>query len=178
MTTSPVTPLAIRSIGDRVVSIITWRLVPFLFLLYIIAYLDRINVGFAALQMQDQLGFTNDIYGNGAGAFFLGYFFFQVPQQSDIAEGRGQALDLHPDDDLGCDLLLHDVCPHSLGLLWNALFTGAGGSGIFSRGHLLSQKLVSGRCARTHSGLVHDGRYTFSSGWRADIRCIVESPRP
>ena len=66
-------------LGTAVVSKITWRLVPFLFLLYIIAYLDRINVGFAALQMQDQLGFSNDIYGNGAGAFFLGYFFFQVP---------------------------------------------------------------------------------------------------
>ena len=80
MTTSPVTPIGVsRSLGDRVVSKITWRLVPFLFLLYIIAYLDRINVGFAALQMQGQLGFTNDIYGNGAGAFFLGYFFFQIP---------------------------------------------------------------------------------------------------
>ena len=58
---------------------ITLRLVPFLFLLYIIAYLDRINVGFAALQMQGQLGFNDNVYGNGAGAFFLGYFFFQVP---------------------------------------------------------------------------------------------------
>jgi ACS family tartrate transporter-like MFS transporter len=67
------------SLGVVVISKITRRLVPFLFLLYIIAYLDRINVGFAALQMQDQLGFSNDIYGNGAGAFFLGYFFFQVP---------------------------------------------------------------------------------------------------
>ena len=58
---------------------ITLRLVPFLFILYIIAYLDRINVGFAALQMQGQLGFSDNIYGNGAGAFFIGYFFFQVP---------------------------------------------------------------------------------------------------
>src|SRR3954452_11232698 len=79
MTAKPVSTTVSPSIGDRVVSIITWRLVPFLFLLYIIAYLDRINVGFAALQMQGQLGFSNDIYGNGAGAFFLGYFFFQVP---------------------------------------------------------------------------------------------------
>ncbi len=80
MTTRAVSPTAVSpSLGKQVVSKITWRLVPFLFLLYIIAYLDRINVGFAALQMQDQLGFNNDIYGNGAGAFFLGYFFFQVP---------------------------------------------------------------------------------------------------
>ncbi len=58
---------------------LTWRLVPFLFLLYIVAYLDRINVGFAALQMQRQLAFTDAVYGFGAGMFFGGYFFFQVP---------------------------------------------------------------------------------------------------
>src|SRR3954453_16061790 len=58
---------------------LTWRLIPFLFLLYIVAYLDRINVGFAALQMKQQLGFTDSVYGLGAGMFFAGYFFFQVP---------------------------------------------------------------------------------------------------
>jgi len=58
---------------------LTWRLVPFLFLLYIVAYLDRINVGFAALQMQQQLAFTDAVYGLGAGTFFAGYFCFQVP---------------------------------------------------------------------------------------------------
>jgi ACS family tartrate transporter-like MFS transporter len=62
-----------------VVRTLTLRLVPFLFLLYIVAYLDRINLGFAALQMQQQLGFTDAVYGFGAGVFFAGYFFFQVP---------------------------------------------------------------------------------------------------
>lgn len=62
-----------------IVRTLTWRLVPFLFLLYIVAYLDRINLGFAALQMQEQLGFTDAVYGFGAGVFFAGYFFFQVP---------------------------------------------------------------------------------------------------
>jgi ACS family tartrate transporter-like MFS transporter len=62
-----------------VVSRLTWRLVPFLFLLYIVAYLDRINVGFAALQMQQQLGLSDAVYGLGAGIFFAGYFLFQVP---------------------------------------------------------------------------------------------------
>jgi ACS family tartrate transporter-like MFS transporter len=62
-----------------VLSRLTWRLVPFLFLLYIVAYLDRINVGFAALQMQEQLGFTDRVYGLGAAMFFAGYFVFQVP---------------------------------------------------------------------------------------------------
>ena len=58
---------------------LTLRLVPFLFLLYIVAYLDRINVGFAALQMQKQLSISDAAYGLGAGMFFAGYFFFQVP---------------------------------------------------------------------------------------------------
>jgi ACS family tartrate transporter-like MFS transporter len=55
------------------------RLLPFLFLLYVVAYLDRINVGFAALQMKDQMGFSDVVYGLGAGIFFAGYFLFQVP---------------------------------------------------------------------------------------------------
>jgi MFS family permease len=52
---------------------------PFLLLLYIVAYLDRINVGFAAIQMKQQLGFSDKVYGLGAGIFFLGYFIFQLP---------------------------------------------------------------------------------------------------
>ena len=58
---------------------------PFLFLLYIVAYLDRINLGFAALQMQRQLGFTDSMYGLGAGIFFAGYFLFQVPSNLVLA---------------------------------------------------------------------------------------------
>ena len=61
------------------ISTLTWRLIPFLFVLYIVAYLDRINVGFAALQMQRQLHFNDSIYGFGAGIFFAGYLLFQVP---------------------------------------------------------------------------------------------------
>ena len=63
-----------------------WRLLPFLFLLYVVAYLDRINVGFAAFQMKDQLHFSDAVYGFGAGIFFAGYFVFQVP--SNIALER------------------------------------------------------------------------------------------
>jgi ACS family tartrate transporter-like MFS transporter len=52
---------------------------PFLFLLYIVAYLDRINVSFAFLQMKGQLGLSDRTYGRAAGMFFAGYFFFQLP---------------------------------------------------------------------------------------------------
>ncbi len=58
---------------------VTWRLMPFLFLCYILAYVDRVNVGFAKLQMQQELGMSDAVYGAGAGIFFIGYFFFEVP---------------------------------------------------------------------------------------------------
>lgn len=58
---------------------VTWRLIPFLFLCYIFAYIDRVNVGFAKLQMQQDLGISDAVYGAGAGIFFIGYFFFEVP---------------------------------------------------------------------------------------------------
>src|ERR1700730_18472568 len=57
----------------------TWRLLPFLFLCYVAAYLDRVNVGFAKLQMLNDLKFSDTVYGLGAGIFFIGYFFFEVP---------------------------------------------------------------------------------------------------
>src|ERR1700690_465622 len=72
-------------LGASVVAKLTRRLLPFLFVLYIVAYLDRINVGFAALQMKGQLGFSDEVYGLGAGIFFAGYFFFQVPSNLALA---------------------------------------------------------------------------------------------
>jgi MFS family permease len=55
------------------------RLVPFLGLLYIVSFLDRVNVGFAALAMNKDLGFSNTVYGFGAGIFFIGYFLMEIP---------------------------------------------------------------------------------------------------
>ena len=65
--------------GARLYSKIAWRLIPYLFLLYILAYLDRVNVGFAALQMKHDLGLSNTVYGAGAGIFFLGSALFDLP---------------------------------------------------------------------------------------------------
>jgi D-galactonate transporter len=58
---------------------VTRRLIPFLFACYILAYLDRVNVGFAKLQMQADLGMSETVYGIGAGLFFIGYFLLEVP---------------------------------------------------------------------------------------------------
>jgi MFS transporter, ACS family, tartrate transporter len=57
----------------------TRRLIPFLFLIYVVAYLDRVNVSFAQLQLEDDLGFSDTIFGLGAGIFSLGYVIFGVP---------------------------------------------------------------------------------------------------
>jgi D-galactonate transporter len=64
---------------DAVYRKVTWRLVPFLMICYGAAYLDRVNVGFAKLQMLSDLHFTETIYGRAAGMFFIGYFLFEIP---------------------------------------------------------------------------------------------------
>lgn len=66
-------------IKKRTLRKITWRIVPFIMILYLIAYIDRVNIGFAAITMKEDLGFTASILGFGAGIFFLGYFLFEVP---------------------------------------------------------------------------------------------------
>jgi ACS family tartrate transporter-like MFS transporter len=77
-------PLADRGgqspLSDRdVLPLVTRRLIPFLFICYVIAYIDRVNIGFAASAMQRDLGLSDSAYGTGAGLFFLGYFLFEIP---------------------------------------------------------------------------------------------------
>ncbi len=64
---------------NKVYKKVIFRLIPFLVLCYFFAYLDRVNVGFAKLHMQDDLNFSDTVYGIGAGIFFIGYFLFEVP---------------------------------------------------------------------------------------------------
>jgi len=65
--------------SDALYSKVAWRIMPIVLLSYIIAYLDRVNIGFAKLQMMGDLKFSDGVYGFGAGIFFLGYFFFEIP---------------------------------------------------------------------------------------------------
>ena len=72
-------PATMTTVEQSAIRRITMRLVPFLIVCYFISFLDRVNVGFAALQMNTDLGFSATMYGWGAGIFFLGYFLFEVP---------------------------------------------------------------------------------------------------
>ncbi len=71
---SSLSPVALRARRR-----IAGRLIPFLFILYVIAFLDRVNVGYAALQMTQEMGFSDRVFGFGAGIFFFGYFLLEVP---------------------------------------------------------------------------------------------------
>src|SRR6266481_4812579 len=74
----PATP-AKSEIETSTIRTISWRLIPFLVLAYFFSYLDRVNLGFAALTMNAELKFTPLIFAWGAGIFFIGYFIFEVP---------------------------------------------------------------------------------------------------
>jgi ACS family tartrate transporter-like MFS transporter len=73
-------------IEKRTMDKVAWRLVPFLMVCYFIAFLDRVNVGFAGGPMSKDLGFTSAVFGGAAGIFFIAYFFFEVP--SNLALNR------------------------------------------------------------------------------------------
>jgi D-galactonate transporter len=79
MKTMPVIEAVDAAIESAIYKKITWRIMPFLFACYVLAYIDRVNVGFAKLRMQQALGMSDSIYGIGSGIFFIGYFFFEVP---------------------------------------------------------------------------------------------------
>ena len=78
-TNAPVAIAQADTLPERTRRRITMRLAPFLFVLYILNYLDRVNVSFASLQMTGELHFSNSVFGFGAGIFFIGYFLLQVP---------------------------------------------------------------------------------------------------
>ena len=79
VTGSPTQSIATDALARSVPAKVRARLIPFMFLLYVVSYLDRINVGFAALQMNAELHLTPAVYGFGAGIFFLGYCLLEVP---------------------------------------------------------------------------------------------------
>lgn len=72
-------PAPDNDIAERTRKRINRRLIPFLFILYIVAFLDRINVSFAGLEMTRELGFSNEVFGFGAGIFFVGYVLLEIP---------------------------------------------------------------------------------------------------
>ncbi len=86
-----VSPSAVEPVEAETMRRVAWRLVPLLMVSYFAAYLDRVNVGFAALTMNKTLGFSAEIFGIGSGIFFFGYFLFEIPSNLILAKvGAGK----------------------------------------------------------------------------------------
>ena len=71
--------ISIQPTSDAVYKKVAWRLLPVLFVSYIFAYLDRVNIGFAKLGMKEEVWYTDAVFSFGAGIFFIGYFLFEIP---------------------------------------------------------------------------------------------------
>ncbi len=119
------------------------RLLPFLFLLYIVCFIDRTNVSFAALQMNRDLGLSDAVYGLGAGVFFLGYALFEVPSNLMLARVGARRWIGRIAITLGRAGHGHAVRAQRHELPGDAVPAGRGGGGLLPRHHLLPEPLVS-----------------------------------
>ena len=132
---------------DRIYRKVGWRLVPLLVVCYVVAYLDRVNVGFAKLQMLQELQFSETVYGLGAGIFFIGYFLFEIPSNI-ILQRSGRASGSRASITWGlissCMMFVSSVAH----VLCAALPAGRGRGGLLPRHHPVPDLLVSGRAAR------------------------------
>ena len=146
-----------------------WRLLPFLFLLYIVAYLDRINVSFAILQMRGQLHLTDAVYGRAAGMFFAGYFLFQVPSNlllEKVGVRRWITGLMVSWGAVSCAMIFIRGPLSFYGLRF---LLGSGGGRIFSGNDFLHEALVPGERAGAGCGVVHDGESAGRGRGESDI---------
>ena len=122
-------------------------------LCYVVAYLDRVNVGFAKLQMTSDLGLSDAVYGFGAGIFFFGYFIFEIPSNV-ILQRSARACGSRGSWCRGASspMLTMFVTTPTMFYVMRFLL-GAGRGGLLPRHHPLSHLLVSGAPARAHDDL-------------------------
>ena len=146
-----------RTIEQRTMRKVYWRLLPFTGLLYLICYIDRVNVGFAALTMRGDLGLSQAAFGLGAGtAFFHRLFHPRSAEQRDPRQGRGAAVDRPDHDHLGPRLGRDGVRRRAVELLSRALPARPRRGGLLSRHGAVLHLLVPDRASRPHHRRVHD----------------------
>jgi len=105
---------------------IALRLLPYLFILYIIAFLDRTNISSAALEIPRELGFSDNVIGVGSGIFFIGYLLLEIPGAGDCRALERSAMDCPHHGDLGPSHSVDGVYPHTSPVLHCSLFVGSG----------------------------------------------------
>ena len=132
-------------------------LIPFLVLCYAVNFLDRVNVGFAGLAMNEDLGFTPEVFGFGAGIFFVGYILFEIPSNLALAQIRRAHLDRAHHDQLGPGRDRHGFRQRRDELLWLRFLLGVAEAGFFPGIILYLTYWFPARGARAHRVPVHDG---------------------
>jgi hypothetical protein len=145
-------------VGTVTLRKVTLRLIPFLFVLYIVAWLDRVNVGFAALQMNSDLGFSSAAFGFGSGVFFLGYCLFKVPSNLVLHRVGARRWDRADHDELGRHLSRDGVRSDNARVLFPEISAGSRGSRFSPGDDLLLEPVVSGGATRARDRSVYGQR--------------------
>jgi hypothetical protein len=155
---------------------ISVRLITFLVLAYFFSYLDRVNLGFAALTMNAQMKFSPLIFACGAGIFFIGYFLFEVPSNLALEKFGASRVDRPHHGDLGITsaLMATVSCEWSF---YGLRFLLGVAETSFSRHHPLSHLLVSGRVSRPLSRGVRDRRARLDHDRRAGLGPFARARR-
>ena len=112
-------------LGERTMSRVRWRLMPFLGLLYIVAYLDRVNVGFAKLTMNAAIGIDDATYAFGAGIFFIGYLSVEVPSNLILERVGARRWIARHSGHLGTDFIRHSLRHRAHGFIRCAFSWGS-----------------------------------------------------
>ncbi len=130
-------------LAERTRNRITRRLMPFLICLFIVAFIDRVNLGFAKLEMTEELGFNAEMIGFGAGIFFIGYFLFEIPGSILVETWSARKWLARIIISWGIIATLDGFYPKLDAFLHRPFLARRGGSRIFSGRDRLSEPLVS-----------------------------------
>ena len=155
---------------------VSLRLLPFLFLLYVFNILDRVNVGFARLQMLEDLDMSEGVYGLGFGVFYLGYFLFEVPSNLMLRRMGARRWISRILISWGLISVGHDVRAGAVELLSAAFSAGTGRGRLLSRHHPVPELLVSGPRTGTGRVSLHDRLRRDGHHRQSDFGCDPALP--
>ena len=154
----------------RTILKISWRLLPLIVVSYFIAYVDRTNVAFAALTMNQDLGISAYLYGWGAGIFFLGYALFEVPSNMVLAKVGARRWIARIMFTWGLISGAMAFATGPLSFLVLRFLLGVAEAGFFSGHYFLSQHLVSRGLSRAGDFDVVSRRADFECGGLRGVR--------
>ena len=167
-----------EDLEKRVIGKVMWRLIPFLIVCYFVAYLDRVNVGFAKLHMNQALGLSEAAFGLGAGLFFVGYFLFEVPSNIFLEKVGARVWIARIMITWGIvsaafafipSISASTGIPSTRRFLFSPSAARRLRGGLLSRHHFLSDPVVPGGVPRPGHQPVHAGDPDFVHHWVADL---------